>query len=174
MAIHYFGDSIYGEVLPSYVNGGELYDILKGASESYGTISGVLPISDAVGIGAAETGAKDVAAFTVSDTSAMNVFSPASGTCKPGDMIYLATYLSDENTYCYNDCLYPCIVISDDGTDLYYLLNDMFITTGASGAPLLNSDGEVVGIHIASANSVRYGHSIQSICEQLKTALDEQ
>lgn len=89
-------------------------------------------------------------------------------------MIYLATYLSDENTYYYDDCLYPCVVISDDGTNLYYLLHDMFIATGASGAPLLNKDGEVVGIHIASANSVRYGHSIQSICEQLETALEGQ
>lgn len=173
-AIHYFGDSILGSDLPGYINGGELYDILKDGSEPDGIVSGVIPIADAVGFGAAETGEKDVAAFTVSDTSGMNSFSPASGTCQPGDMIYLATYLSDENTYYYDDCLYPCVVISDDGTNLYYLLHDMFIATGASGAPLLNKDGEVVGIHIASANSVRYGHSIQSICEQLETALEGQ
>lgn len=175
-AIHYFGEENYvsGEELPDYVDGGELYDILEDGIEPDGKISGVIKIADAVGINVAETGAKDVAAFTVSDTSSMTAFPVASKTCQPGDVIYLAAYLSDEDTYYYDDCLYPCVVLSDDGTDLYYLLSDMFITSGASGGPLLNTDGEVVGIHIASANSVRYAHSIQSICEQLQTALDAQ
>lgn len=175
-AIHYFGDSgnISGEELPSYINGGELYDILKDESETVGSISSVLTIPDAVGIGVEGTAEKDVAAFTVSDASSKYAFPIASEICQPGDMIYLAAYLSDEDTYYYDDCLYPCVVISDDGTNIYYLLNDKFVTSGASGGPLLNTKGEVVGIHIASANSVRYGHSIQSICEQLKTALNVQ
>lgn len=172
-AIHYFGESNYisGEELPDYVKGGELYDILKSGSEPDGTVSGVIPISDAVAIGAAETGAKDVAAFTVSDTSSMTAFPIASEPCKTGDMIFLAAYLDNEYSSTYDDCLYPCIVIADDGTDIYYLLADEFSTSGASGAPLLNSQGEVVGIHIASAGSTRYGHSVQSIKEQLKNAL---
>lgn len=175
-AIHYFGDSknITGEELPNYVNGGELYDILKDRSKPDGSINSVLTIPDAVGIGPANSAAKDVAAFTVSDASSMYAFPIASEPCQPGDMIYLAAYLSDENTYYYNDCLYPCVVISDDGTKIYYLLSDKFITSGASGGPLLNSKGEVVGIHIASANSVRCGHSVQSICEQLKTTFGVQ
>lgn len=172
-AIHYFGESDYisGAELPDYVNGGELYDILKDGSAADGTVSSVLAIPDATAFGDAETCGKDVAAFTVADLASVNALPMASEPCQPGDVVYLAAYLSQDDTYVYDDCLYPCIVIEDDGTEIYYALSDLFLTGGASGAPLLNSRGEVVGIHIASGGSTRYGHSIQSIYEQLKNAL---
>jgi len=172
-AIHYFGETDYisGEQLPDYVNGGELYDILKSGSEPDTTIKDVIPISDAVAIGAAESGDKDVAAFTVTDASSLTALPMASEPCKTGDMIFLAALLDNSQSDTYDDCLYPCVVIEDDGNELYYVLGDEFVTTGASGGPLLNSKGEVVGIHIASAGSVRYGHSIQSIYKQLEVAL---
>ena len=174
-AIHFFGDEDYisGEALPEYVQGGEIYDIMKDIdAPADGTISGVFPVPDATAFGAVETASKDVAAFTVEDTSAMNAFPMASEPCKPGDMIYLAARLDSE--YIYEDNLYPCVVVSDDGTDLYYILTDTFTTSGASGCPLLNSKGEVVGIHIASNGSTRYGHSISSIYEQLKASPEAQ
>lgn len=175
-ALHYFGESDYiaGADLPDYVTGGELYDILKDGTTPDGSIKSVVPIPDAVSFGDVQTGTKDVAAFTVEDTSSMYAFPMASEPCQPGDMIYLAAYLSSENSYTYDDCLYPCVVVSDDGEEIYYLLVDGFVTNGASGGPLLNSKGEVVGIHIASSGSTRYGHSIQSIYEQLKNALATQ
>lgn len=172
-AIHYFGEEDYiaGADLPAYVNGGDLYDILKDGSATDGSISSVIAIPDAVSYGAVNTCDKDLAAFTVENASNMSALPIASEPCQPGDMIYLAAYLSQEDTYVYDDCLYPCIVISDDGSEIYYVLSDIFLTGGASGAPLLNDKGEVVGIHIASDGSARYGHSAQSIYEQLQNAL---
>ena len=72
----------------------------------------------------------------------------------------------------YKRQLYPCVVISDDGEELEYVLSDEFGTQGASGAPLLNDKGEVVGIHIGSDGSHRYGHSAQSMKAQLKNAME--
>lgn len=175
-AIHYFGESEYvsGAELPDYVNGGELYDILKDGSASDGSVSSVIAIPDAVAFGDAEACGRDAAAFTVADLASMNALPMADQPCQPGDVIYLAAYLSQDDTYVYDDCLYPCIVLMDDGTEIYYVLSDLFLTGGASGAPLINSQGEVVGIHIASGGSTRYGHSIQSIYEQLRNALSAQ
>lgn len=174
-AIHYFGEEEYisGSELADYVNGGELYDILKDGSVADGTISGVVPVDDAVAFGAVQTASKDLAAFTVSDASNMTALPVASEPCQPGDVIFLAAYLDRQTSTYYDDNLYPCIVISDDGTDIYYLLADEFSTAGASGGPLLNTKGEVVGTHMASSGSTRYGHSIQSIYEQLKSALSQ-
>lgn len=175
-AIHYFGEEAYisGTELPDYVTGGELYDILKDGSATDGSVSSAIAIPDAAAFGAVETCGQDVAAFTVENLSSMNALPIADQPCQPGDVIYLAAYLSQEGTSFYDDFLYPCVVIEDDGTELYYVLSDTFLTSGASGAPLLNSQGEVVGIHIASGGSTRYGHSIQSIYEQLKNAFAAQ
>lgn len=174
-AIHYFGEENYisGAELPDYVTGGQLYDILKDGSAADGSVSSVITIPDASAFGDAENCSQDVAAFTVEESASMNALPMASQPCQPGDVVYLAAYLSQDGSYTYDDFLYPCIVVEDDGTELYYVLADVFLTGGASGAPLLNSQGEVVGIHIASAGSTRYGHSIQSIYEQLKNALSE-
>lgn len=175
-AIHYFGEEDYisGAELPDYVTGGQLYDILKDGSAADGSVASVLTIPDASAFGDAENCAQDVAAFTVEDLASMNALPMASQPCQPGDVIYLAAFLSQDGTYSYDDFLYPCVVIEDDGTELYYVLADVFLTGGASGAPLINSQGEVVGIHIASGGSTRYGHSVQSIYEQLKNALSAQ
>lgn len=175
-AIHYFGETDYisGTDLADYVTGGKLYDILKDGSAADGSVSSVVTIPDATAFGNIETCKQDVAAFTVADSDSLNALPAASQPCKPGDVIYLAAYLGQEDSYFYEDCLYPCIVLEDDGTEIYYVLADIFLTSGASGAPLLNSQGEVVGIHIASAGSTRYGHSIQSIYEQLDNALSAQ
>ncbi|MCM1057195.1 MAG: serine protease [Firmicutes bacterium] len=172
-AIHYFGEEAYisGAELADYVTGGELYDILKDGSAADGSVRSVVTVSDAAGFGDAKTCGKDVAAFTVDGLASMNAFPIASEPCQPGDVIYLAAYLSQDGSYTYDDFLYPCIVLEDDGTEMYYVLADVFLTGGASGAPLLNSRGEVVGIHIASGGSTRYGHSVQSIYEQLEIAL---
>lgn len=175
-AIHYFGEEDYisGAELPDYVTGGQLYDILKDGSVADGSVASVLTIPDASAFGDAENCAQDVAAFTVENLASMNALPIASQPCQPGDVIYLAAFLSQDGTYTYDDFLYPCVVIEDDGSELYYVLADVFLTGGASGAPLINSQGEVVGIHIASAGSTRYGHSAQSIYEQLKNALSAQ
>ncbi len=174
-AIHYFGDEEYisGSELVNYVNGGELYDIMKDGGTADGTISSVVPVEDAVAFGEVQTASKDLAAFTVGDASSMTALPVASEPCQPGDVIFLAAYLDRETSTYYDDNLYPCVVISDDGTDIYYLLSDEFSTAGASGGPLLNTKGEVVGTHMASNGSTRYGHSIQSIYEQLKSALSQ-
>lgn len=175
-ACHYFTSDtsdVNLRDLTSYVQGGDLYDILDENVETvYGTVTKVLPVPDAESYAVNGKAGKDLAAFYVDGAQETKSFSLAKEPCKRGDVIYLAAYINPENTeYYYDDCLYPCVVMSDDGEELQYVLSDEFTTQGASGAPLLNSKGEVVGIHIGSDGSHRYGHSIQSIEAQLKNAL---
>ncbi len=175
-ACHYFeSDEVEVDLknLSSYVQGGYLYDILDEELETvYGMVSGVLPVPDAESISENGKSGRDLAAFYVEGTEGTKSLPLAKEPCKRGDVVYLAAYVDPENSeYYYDDCLYPCVVISDDGEELEYVLSDEFSTQGASGAPLLNGRGEVVGIHIGSDGSRRYGHSAQSIEAQLKNAL---
>ena len=74
MDAHHFSLAVQQgtEALPEYVQGGEIYDIMKDIdAPADGTISGVFPVPDATAFGAVETASKDVAAFTVEDTSAI-------------------------------------------------------------------------------------------------------
>lgn len=176
-ACHYFSSDeveVDEKNLSSYVQGGDLYDIFDSNVETiYGTVSGVLPLPDAASISETGKAGKDLAAFYVEKGDNVKSFSLAEEPCQSGDVIYLAAYINPDDTlYYYDDCLYPCVVISDDGEELEYVLSDEFGTQGASGAPLLNDKGEVVGIHIGSDGSHRYGHSAQSMKAQLKNAME--
>ena len=173
-ACHYFAsDEVDVDLrdLTGYVQGGDLFDILGDGSEIAGTVRGVLPIPDAESISEKGSSERDLAAFYVDGADMLDSITFAAEPCKEGDMIYLAAWLDHENSAYYDDCLYPCVVMQDDGKEINYILSDEFSTQGASGAPLLNSKGELVGIHIGSNGSIRYGHSAQSIYQQLKDAL---
>lgn len=171
-ACHYFESDemdVNLRDLTGYISGGDLYDILGDGSTIAGTVTSVLPIPDARSVSVNGSSDKDLAAFYVD--GAMGGIPLASEPCKMGDVIYMAAWLDHENSAYYDDCLYPCVVMRDDGKEIGYILSDEFSTQGASGAPLLNSRGELVGIHIGSNGSIRYGNSAQSIREQLENAL---
>lgn len=171
-ACHYFESDemdVNLRNLTGYISGGDLYDILGDGSTIAGTVTSVLPIPDARSVSVNGSSDRDLAAFYVD--GAMGGIPFASEPCKMGDVIYMAAWLDHENSAYYDDCLYPCVVMRDDGKEIGYILSDEFSTQGASGAPLLNSRGELVGIHIGSNGSIRYGNSAQSIREQLENAL---
>lgn len=171
-ACHYFTSDemdVNLRDLTGYISGGDLYDILGYGSEIAGTVTGVVPIPDARSVTVNGSSDRDLAAFYVDGAEGGIPF--ASDPCKEGDVIYMAAWLDHKNSDYYDDCLYPCVVMRDDGKEIGYILGDEFSTQGASGAPLLNSKGELVGIHIGSNGSIRYGNSAQSIREQLENAL---
>lgn len=171
-AIHFFGDAapVKGGDLPGYVTGGTIYDILDEEFKEAGTVARAVPVPDAVGINESNSVDKDLAVFELADASGLTSLKPASTPCEPGDMIYLACYLDQEISDFYEDSLYPCVVTDKRGAAIEYILEDGFVTQGASGAPLLNSDGEVVGFHIGSNGSHRIGRSIESALEQLESS----
>lgn len=172
-AIHYLGDdaiSIQGEELKSYVLGGDLYDIAVLSPESIGQVASIVSIPDAKGVNITGAVDKDLAAFRLKDTTGITAWPAVAEPCKPGDIVYLACLLDAENSKTLESCLYPCVVTADDGKEIDYILEDNIRTQGASGGPLINSNGEIVGIHIGSDGSQRYGHSVQSIYQQLKGA----
>ncbi len=171
-AIHYFGDALTGSELPAYVSNGDIYDILGDRSVSDGMVNSALVMEDANGYFISGTVETDLAAFYVKDTSGLAGLPLAKEPCKPGDVIYLAALLDSDSPASYESCLYPCVVLSDDGGRIDYVLEDRFSSAKISGAPLLNGQGEVVGIHMGSDGSERFGHSAQSIYQMLATALN--
>lgn len=157
-----------GMELPDYIQGGVLFDVDHPneivASEV--TKMWAMPNAESLSYG------KDLAAFEPDDLSEVNVLPLAEGTCEQGEVIYLYGELVSEDEDIIETRLYPCVVTYDDGTEIQYVLSEEFDTSGASGSPLLNNQGEVVGIHIGSAGSIRSGHSAESIRERLTEAYE--
>lgn len=96
----------------------------------------------------------------------------AEGPCEEGETIYLYADLVSEDEDLIDSRLYPCVVTSDDGTEIEYELPSKYNTSGASGSPLVNSEGEVVGIHLGSLGDSRYGHSADNIRARLIEAYE--
>lgn len=160
--------AISGMDIPDYIQGGVLFDVYHPNEIMVAEIvkAWAMPNAESLAYG------KDLAAFELDDTSDINVLPLADDTCEPGEVIWLYGYLISEDEDIMESCLYPCIVIDDDGTQIEYILSEEFDTNGASGSPLLNNEGEVVGIHIGSFGSIRSGHSAQSIRSRLIEAYE--
>lgn len=159
--------------LKDYLTGGYLMDIMSREEDPpyIAAIEEVITIPNAEAVWDTQKPDRDLAAFKLDNTEGLYAYPIAKEPCKAGDTIYLAASLWDTDSY-YDDNLYPCLVAADNGTQITYILSDEFGTTGASGGPLLNTKGELVGIHIASNGSMRVGHSAQSIYNQLKNAMN--
>lgn len=158
--------------LKDYLTGGYLMDVMSMEEDPpyIAAIEEVITIPDAEAVWDTQKPDKDLAAFRLDIPQGLTAYPLASEPCKPGDTIYLVASLWKTDSY-YDDNTYPCLVAADNGTQLTYILSDEFGTTGASGGPLLNTKGELVGIHIASNGSIRVGHSAQSMYDQLKNAM---
>nr|WP_315024471.1 serine protease [uncultured Aminipila sp.] len=160
------------DTLKDYIKGGELIDIMspEDSASIIGNVKETITIPDAEGVDTAQSPIKDLAAFKLDNSSALKAFPLAKEPCVEGEVVYLLASLWD-TAKAYENNIYPCVVLSDNGEQMTYLLSDQFGTTGASGAPIVNSKGELVGIHIGSNNSYRFAHSALGIYEQLKSAL---
>lgn len=175
-AYHIFGSDTFDltpNTLKDYITGGQLLDIMSPEdSAPVGNIKETITIPDAEGIDTAQSPTKDLAAFKLDNSSALKAFPLAKEPCVEGEVVYLLASLWDTDK-AYENNIYPCVVLSDDGEQMLYILSDQFGTTGASGAPIVNNKGELVGIHIGSNASYRFAHSAQSIHDQLEKALEK-
>lgn len=165
-AFHYLcpddKDSIQGSELPEYVLGGQIREAKSGNS-TIATLKNCLIIDDAKAVPDAN---KDVAAFSVHDSDVLDELPVSTHEVKEGDTVYLLANLWDTDDK-HENCVYEGTVIGEDDGALYYDLDETYGTAGASGAPIVNEYGEVVGIHLASNGSTRIAHSVQSFIDQI-------
>ncbi len=167
-AFHYFWPdnavSFTGTDLESYVTGGELYDI-KDRQDIGARIKKNLVILDADAVPNIE---KDCAAFTLSGADNIPALELSDRIPEKGETLYMLARLWDGEVQNEN-CVYECIVVRADKDVIKYTVSKMYGSTmGASGAPLVDKYGKVVGMHMAGDDIYFYGHSTASFEKQLE------
>ena len=167
-AFHYLWpdnvDKFTGEQLPGFVKGGQLYyaksELATGARLKQNL---VIPDADAV-----PNIAKDVAAFTLTGADTLMTLTLSDRRPEAGETIYLLARLWDGDVLNEN-CVYECTVESCDDDQIVYSLDSKYGSTmGASGGPLVDKYGEVVGMHMAGNVLFYYGHTTESFREQIE------
>lgn len=168
-AFHIF-DLEKGSELEDYLDGGDVFDTFSDPdADPLAYILYNATPDDAEPVPKVN---KDVAAFLLNDTSSVHAFDLAKADAKKGDTVYLLANLTNSETV-NPDGIYPAVVTSVDEGSFQYKLDAKYGTGGASGAPIVNGNGEVVGIHIGSNGSTRTAHSANSIRAALKFTFDE-
>ncbi len=166
-AFHYLwpdnAETFTGEQLPGFVKGGKLYyaksDLATTAKLKQNL---VIPDADAV-----PNIAKDVAAFTLTGADGLMTLKMSDRRPEPGETIYLLARLWDGNVQNAN-CVYECKVEECDADQIVYSMDSKYGSTmGASGGPLVDVYGEVVGMHMAGNAFYYYGHTTESFMEQI-------
>lgn len=160
-AFHYLwpedASSFTGEELATYVTGGSIYNSCS-FEETGATLKNCIIIEDA---DISPNTSKDVSAFTIENGEDLNSLPLSTHTSKTGDTVYLLANLWDTDDI-HENCVYEGSVISDTDGILTYDLDSKYGTNGASGAPIVNEYGEVVGIHMGSVGSMRLANSVTS------------
>lgn len=168
-AFHIFGLDSGAEVEDS-IDGADVYDTFSdtGAEPIASIVYNATP-DDAEAVPKVS---KDVAAFLLDDTSGIHAYNLASSDVEKGDTVFLLANLtaSDEVT---DNSIYPAVVTKTGSGTFDYTLDEKYGLQGASGAPIVNASGGVVGIHIGSNGSNRVAHSANSIRQQLKFTFDK-
>lgn len=153
-----------GEQLPGFVKGGQLY-YAKSAKISPARLKQNLIIPDA---DAVPNIAKDVAAFTLNGADGLMTLKLSDRRPEAGESIYLLARLWDGDVQNEN-CVYECKVESCDADQIVYTLDSKYGSTmGASGGPLVDKYGEVVGMHMAGNILFYYGHTTESFLKQIE------
>lgn len=156
-------DNFTGGELPAYIKGGKIAYGYSGENTG-ATLKNCLIIDDADVIPNTD---KDIATFTLRNGEELQTLPLATDSCKPGETIYLLANLWDTDDV-HENCVYEAKVLYEEDGVLYYELDEKYGTTGASGAPLVNKYGEVVGIHIGSNGSIR----IANLATNFTTLID--
>jgi hypothetical protein len=168
-AFHYLwpedADIFSGDELPDFVKGGELSYSYSDESAN-ATLKNCFVIEDA---SIAPDIDKDVAAFSLHNGENLKTLPLATTHCKVGDTVYLLADLWDTDDI-HENCVYEGKVLGEEDGILYYELDERYGATGASGAPIVNQYGEVAGIHITSAGSIRAANSVFSFKDKIEDA----
>lgn len=153
-----------GEQLPDFVKGGLLY-YAKSEKVSSARLKQNLVIPDA---DAVPNIAKDVAAFTLTGADGLMTLKLSDRRPEAGETIYLLARLWDGEELNEN-CVYECKVVDCDADQIVYTLDSKYGSTmGASGGPLVDKYGEVVGMHMAGNALFYYGHTTESFSKQIE------
>lgn len=154
--------------LEDFILNGDFIDISTN-KVSEASISEVIPLN---GSTYSPDLSQDLSAFFLNNDEELQPFSLSRTSCTPSDTIYLLTNTCDNST----EFVYPCSIISTKDGILYYKLDQNNLSNKVDlsysiGAPLVNEDGELVGIHIGSNGSTRCGLTSQQIYTILKNNL---
>ena len=155
-------ETFTGEELPDYVWGGEIFYAYD-YSPANAFLKNCVIIKDADAMPNVD---KDVAAFTIQGNDELRTLPLAETEPKKGDKVYLLASLWDTEDI-HENCVYEGEVSSVEGGSLYYTLEGKPGTSGASGGPIVNEYGEVVGIHMGSNPFCCVAHTTQSFVEQI-------
>ena len=166
-AFHYLWpdnvETFTGEQLPGFVKGGQLY-YAKSEELSAARLKQNLVIPDA---DAVPNIAKDVAAFTLNGADGLMTLKLSDRRPEAGETVYLLARLWDGDELNEN-CVYECKVESCDADQIVYTIDPKYGSTmGASGGPLVDKYGEVVGMHMAGNALFYYGHTTESFEKQI-------
>ena len=167
-AFHYFVpdnvSSFNGSLLQDYVKGGDLY-YAKSGKDSAVKIKNNIVIIDAAPV---PDIAHDAAAFTLKNGEKLSCLKLSDRRPEKGEKIYLLARLWDGEVINEN-CVYECEVVRAGEDEIKYTLDKKYGTTmGASGAPLVDKYGEVVGMHMAGNSAYYFGHSTESFVPQIE------
>ena len=157
--------SFKGTDLPAEILGGEV-SYAKSGIDTGARLKNCLVIEDAAAVPALD---KDVAAFTLYNGQDLKALPLSEDTVTTGDKLYLLANLWDTEDV-HENCVYECTAFLDQDYTVTYKLDPKYGTTGASGGPVINKYGEVVGIHMASGGDLLYSHSSRSFVKQIDAA----
>ncbi|MCR5121946.1 MAG: serine protease [Ruminococcus sp.] len=154
-----------GEDIPGYVTGGVI-EYVKTFEPTGASLKNALVIKDARPVPDID---KDVAAFTVYGGKKLNSLKLSTHPVEFGDKLYLLANLWDTDDV-HENCVYEVTAVMDKDGELIMTLDPRWGCMGASGGPVVNEYGEVVGILMAGGGECIYAHSSDSFLKQIEAA----
>ena len=168
-AVHYLWPEddagFTGEDIPGYVTGGEIRYV-KTFEPTGASLKNALVIKDARPVPDLD---KDVAAFTVYGGKKLHSLKLSTHKVEADDKLFLLANLWDTDDI-HENCVYEGKAVSDIGGELLLMLDKQWGCMGASGGPIVNEYGEVVGMLMAGNEIFTFAHSSDSFLKQIEAS----